>query len=769
MSGELVLHEHDTEDISGLENLLKGFQGAFDASTGTSGSPLSPPELDYSGWWLVTNQGHILIEGAATLFEAGDLLVYSLDSDEYSRVDTKFNDAQVDVTSTFTKLLSGLSVQKTVNEKLDNLVTVTTTSPGGSDDEAHGCFAGCFWINTSAGSAFQCKDASTGAAVWVNISLSGAESLPYRDFTNQSSDPLSPSSGSCRMFTDIAGQLFTKDSSGNKTMLSKGTKINDIGAPGHLGFGVGVCPPEALGAYNALHPEEELMSINGTYDINSDNYGNYKVSHDGSIMVWVPFAWQKKNADNTGDIKPEGYFSSEIAANAAGYSVPRIFINAGEVKRGVFIDKYKPSLTGVTSTDLNASGSVENKGIASSIKLGNPISSENVSKRLNPGTDNLFAGSFANCRANGKSPVDACYGSVDAIKSRGDDYHVNTLFAGEFLRFLAQLHKQAAYGTVNCAFNGISPSEPRGNNNYGVDCYDAACTFAACDDGYWGAKTAPMEARKTGGGSPFNKTTHNGQDCGISDINGNQYEFMPGVTCIAETAQAITGITRAAEAVVTITNSEAANSNYADGKPVQIGGTLTGEWATLLKNKIFTISNLSGNTFKLKNQAGAYINTSALSADYVSDLTSITGKFYVLKESVDIKSVTSGTSLSTDLWGSTGVAAMYDEIDIDFCGDFLQKFGNGSNQVYSGDTDRSSNAYKLSAAGLPLSKTSYSSSGTALMGYDYNYISIVDQLAPLGFYNWSYTTSAGVGARYWYYYRDTSYSNVSFRGGLFID
>lgn len=605
-------------------------------------------------------------------------------------------------------------------------------------------------------------------AQWRNSDSTGAESsAAYRDFIERAAKPGNPASGVRRISIDTEGRIYVQDSTGNEVVLSTGTLINHIGQPGKLGFGVGICPPELLGAYNALHPGEEILPINGTYDITSSNYGNYKVSHDGSIIVWNPYGWQKKNADNTGDIKPEGYFKDEAAANAAGYSVPRVFINDGVIQRGIFLDKYKPSLTGITASDLDGSGSLANKGVASSIKLGNPISSSAESKRLNPGTDNLYAGSFSNCRANGKTPADIYAGAIDAIKSRGDEYHVMAVFAAEWLRFVTQVHKQAAIGTANCAYNGITPSEPRGNNYYGVDYYDSGVTYLVYDDAYWGGKTAPGEARKSGGGTPFNKTTHNGQDSGIA-IDANLYEFLPGVTCIAESAQAITAITRAAQAVVTITNAAAANANYVDGKPVQIGGSLTGEWATLLKDKIFTISDISGNTFKLKNKAGAYVDTSALTADYASGLTSLTGKFYVLKESVDLKVVTPGTTLATDLWGATGVAAMYDEIDIDFCGDFAQRFGNGANQVYSGATDRTSNAYKLSAAGLPMNKDSYSSGGSALMGYDYNYIYIANQLAPLGFFFWYYTTHAGVGARSWTFHRGHSLRYVSFRGGLFI-
>lgn len=929
---EVVFHSHDLEDINSLADLLKGFNGSINASTGTLGVPISPPAATVSGWWLITQGGYILIGGVSTLFEAGDMLIYSLSTTTYSRVDSRVtdntiditstftklltglatqklvnekldklittsssapsvnddttagyfvgciwiksssdvyqaadvttgaalwkkvssvndaqvdvtstftklltglatqklvnekldklittsssaptanddntaghfvgciwikssvdfyqaadvttgaavwkkvssvNDAQVDVTSTFTKVLTGLATQKVVNEKLDKLITVTTTAPGVTSDTANGFFAGCFWVNTTTSTAYQCKDATTGAAVWLNLTATGSEgAAAYRDFTDQASDPASPSASVHRMFSDSVGQIYVKDSAGSKLMLSPGTKINHIGLAGQLGYGVGICPPDLLSAYNTANAAKEIRSMNGTFDINSDNYGNYYVSHDNSIIVWVPFFWAKIGTDNVVTTKPGGDYVDETAANAAGYFLPRGFINGGLIKRGVFMDKYAPSLTGVTAATLDASGSLANNGIMSSIKSANPISSAaDTLRKLVTGTDNLYAGSFANCRANSKTPADAYYGGIDAVKSRGDSYHIMTAFERQIIWLLTKAHQAAAVGTTFCAWNGVAPYAPKGNNNYGADYNDSACTFAACTDAYWGAKTGSMEARKTGGANVFAKTTHNGQNSGICDINGNQWMFLMGITCIAESAQAITGITRAAEAVITVTNAAAARSNYANGKPVMITGTLTGEWATLLKDQLFTISDLSGNTFKIKNKAGAYVNTSALSADYVNNLSSTTGKYYVLKESVDVKNITSGNSGATDHWGATGVAAMFDEITIDLCGVFASRLGSGSNQVFSGETNRTLDAYKLSAGLMCMNKSSYDGSGTTAFGNDYFYIYILNEMALLGFGYWGSTYFAGVGASVLDHTRTSTHRAVSVRGCLYL-
>ena len=173
--GDLVRHAHDPEDITGLANLLRGFQGAVDASSGTLGSPVTPPVITVSGWWLISKQGYVSLGGVSTLFEAGDMLLYTLSTTTYSRIDAKVNDAQVDITSTFTKLLTGLATQKTVNEKVDKLITVTTTAPLVTSDGVNGYFVGCLWLNTATSKVYLCKDITTGAAVWIDLTLTGSE------------------------------------------------------------------------------------------------------------------------------------------------------------------------------------------------------------------------------------------------------------------------------------------------------------------------------------------------------------------------------------------------------------------------------------------------------------------------------------------------------------------------------------------------------------------------------------------------------------------
>ncbi|MCX6282410.1 MAG: hypothetical protein NTU51_10650 [Bacteroidetes bacterium] len=707
--GDMVRHAHDPEDITGLADLMKGFQGAIDASAGGSGNPISPPVITVSGWWLITKGGYILFNSVPNLFEAGDMLIYTHSSGLYSRVDAKTNDAQVDITSVFTKLLSGLVTQKAVNEHLDKLVTTSASAPSVTNDSSSGYFAGSFWLR-SAGEIYQCLDASVGAAQWLLVGTSGL--------------------------------------------------YNDIGTAGEIGFGVGICGPGSL--------PTGLVPISGTFDKTHANYGNYQVAVDGSEMVFVPRHWMRIGdnrsslyalfGSNAVDVAKLSTFASEAEANALGYFLPRCFIDGGQVQPGYFVDKYNGwSLT-------NSDGDVNNpptRGIASSKKYGNPMSSDSAGRQTP--TNPTYPGDFSNARSNGQSPAYYAIGMFACAKSRGNNFAPTSLFIERNLFFLALAQHEALYAKVNGGtitqgqaqsiaawYLTSGVSAPRGNNNYGVDNDDATISFVKPTDGFWAVKS-PTEACQTGsakkgGLDAMEYCTHNGQKSGVQ-VNGNQWLFTQGFTTITEGGQNAVSITRAAECVVTIPNASASNANYANGKRVWFEGSNTSEWNGFFQYKFYIISDLTGNTFKLKDKNGAYINTSALSADFDTaggNFTVRTGKFYVLKESVALKNMlgAAGTGNANNYFENP---QNFDEVDpIAFIGGYVQVLGNGSNRVFSGSTDRTSEAYKLRSCGIPVDGNAVG--GTNLMGQDYFLIWLVNQCVPLSGGYWGGGSSAGAGA-----------------------
>lgn len=275
--------------------------------------------------------------------------------------------------------------------------------------------------------------------------------------------------------------------------LDNAVPVNDIGVPGSIGFGVGISPrlPDGFEYYE------------GTFTPTSPDYGNYQYS-DGSVMVWVPaFFYRYGHPDNptyaeygvnSVDVLPRSAFTSVAAANAAGYTLHRAFYDAGIEQPGVFVDKYLCS---------------NNGGTASSIKLGDPLS---INSAHNPFSD--LTG----------SPSNDFSGAIDVAKTRGVDFFPSSLFIFKALALLSLAHAQAATSTATCAW--FDPAGvmnfPKGcNNNALRDTNDTSVLYVS--DGY-------SNAAKTGSGTPFAKTTHNGQECGVADLNGGMWEVCLGLT-----------------------------------------------------------------------------------------------------------------------------------------------------------------------------------------------------------------------------------------------
>ena len=264
--------------------------------------------------------------------------------------------------------------------------------------------------------------------------------------------------------------------------------LNNIGTPGALGFGVGICPnPLPTG----------IVELVNCRDSASDNYGNYQYT-DGSIMVWIPAFYYKWGTGSNGlalndvDIKSFSYFTDVSAANSSGYALHRAFYDGGAIQPGVFVDKYQCS---------------NNYGVASSIKNGNPLSSNsahNPYSSLNGAPANNYGGSFA------------------AAKTRGANFFCNSRFIIAALAMLSYAHAQASTSTTYCAWYHATNNFPKGNNNNALrDVNDTTVLYVS--DGY-------PNCGKTGSGTPFAKTTHNGQNSGVADLNGNMWEFTPGLT-----------------------------------------------------------------------------------------------------------------------------------------------------------------------------------------------------------------------------------------------
>lgn len=419
--------------------------------------------------------------------------------------------------------------------------------------------------------------------------------------------------------------------------------INDIGIAGQAGFGSGVCPGP-LPSGMAEFPD--------TRNVVSDNYGNYKYS-DGSVMVWIPAFYYKWGSGGNGvalnavDIKPFSAYNDVSAANAAGYALHRAFYDGGRVQPGVFVDKYIAS---------------NNGGIASSLKNGIPLSSAQ--------RGSIASTAFATLTG---SPANNYGGAIAAAKTRGSNFFCNSRFIFAALAMLAYAHAKSATSPTWCAWydaTGVN-NFPKGcNNNALGDTNDANILYTIDGSG----QNCPL----TGSANLFARTTHNGQNCGVADLNGTVWEVTPGLS---------------------------------------------------------------------------------------SDGTNL----YLLNTSVSMKSVTGGSGAATDLWGASGLAALYTSIGTTYASlvkaNGWQYYGNAANQVF--DAATSGTAWGIAGFGVPLVN---GVGGTNAFGVDglYEPATWPNELCPISGADWGHGSVAGV----WYLILDNvrAYSGyaVGFRSALYL-
>ena len=515
---------------------------------------------------------------------------------------------------------------------------------------------------------------------------------------------------------------------------------NDIGTPGGAGFGVGVCPSTPAG----------FSALAGTTTPGHDNYGNYQY-RDGSIMCWVPaFYYRVGHADNptyaahgvnSVDVKPESAFASPAAANSAGYALHRAFIDSGSQKRGFMVDKYMCSKA-ATGTGW----------IASSVKNGLPISTH---------ADHNPIADLTACSGNAHYfAIDAAHArdGVDGAINPSSIFFCNSRFITGAMALLSLAHGQAATAADSCAWYDAAGviSFPKGcNNNALADANDTAVKWES--DGYSNCGKTGSAGYGGGAGNIFAKSTHNGQNCGVADLNGLMWEISTGITNIVS-GVAIAGMTRANPCVVTWTAH-----GQATGAVVMLLAITQDGWIGL-KDKLFAITRIDDDHFSLDG-----VDSSGFAADYdpVADPGTITkAAFYTAKESVAMSAFSSGATGATDHWGATGVAAMMDAFAPAFetaypNNGFTQRFGDGAGQVLS---DGTSGAGWLAAGlGFPVSLSGVSPAGSNLFGADYYYQYFANLLCLLSGAGWSDGTGAGVWAARWGGARASSADGVGFR------
>ncbi len=330
--------------------------------------------------------------------------------------------------------------------------------------------------------------------------------------------------------------------------LNEGTDteedIYQIGTPGEIGFGVATCPAHLIpSGWRGLEGHDNIMS---------PNYGNY-VDANGSILVYVPKHYYRWSG-NTLEISHRPL---------SGFVIDRAFINGGKEVNGVFVYKY---------------GGGNINGILVSKKGLDPVSS--------------YSGHNPVANINGASENN--HGEFyQAVKSAGNGYFLTSVFIYSMLARLSFAHGKAATNQVACAYSDVAPYMPKGcNNNALADTNDSGVTFSP--SGY-------SNCALTGSGEPFAKTTHNGQDCGIADLNGNMWEVASGF-------------------IRTDTDGFLLLKESVDITAIQDDGTSGGAYDTSLYDALDISDVVSGNDgwIRIGNGANAVfaMNTDRTTADY---------------------------------------------------------------------------------------------------------------------------------------------------------
>lgn len=282
-------------------------------------------------------------------------------------------------------------------------------------------------------------------------------------------------------------------------MLLGGKKSKSaIGIAGQKGFGVGV-----YGGSSSDLKAMGLAPMEGCEDPTSDNYGNY-IHTNGSIMCCIPaFCYRLGNATAPSysrdgedaleirDATKFSQFSNDAAFSSPdfgdGWILHRAFVDGNKLKRAFFIDKYLCSNV---------------KGQAASVKNADCLMCYDDPSRIY--YTRSISGTFGQA-----------YDAITLSRARGDYYSLVTCYQWSAISLLSLAHGQAATSADACAWYDANHTAnfPKGaTREYGRDYNDDTIKYAYHSYGTWFVKT--------GSGTPFNKTTHNGQASGVADVAG---------------------------------------------------------------------------------------------------------------------------------------------------------------------------------------------------------------------------------------------------------
>ena len=377
-----------------------------------------------------------------------------------------------------------------------------------------------------------------------------------------------------------------------------------IGLPGLMGFGVGCCRPELL--------PDDMAPLPGCWDRWSPNYGTYKHVPSASIMCFLPAHHIDIQSPGNTDAP---FFGSKVVITdeQVGDSVlARPFRDGGLDLAGVFIDKYqicnvRPDGSGLPNTTSGNPGDpMLTGGIGASRPLQWPCSMAGNSSTVS-GINALTSKAL---NASAATPAGNLGGAFAAARTRGIAFNAMPIWTRAQLAYLSLAHAQALLdtsgvpisgATTNAAWMDAAPYAPKGNNNNGSDVNKTSLQFARSDlvgtsitaNGFAGQNSRAFTGAATISSiAAVAHTTHNGQLSGVVDVNGNQWEAVPGLT----NAGGVNSGYRMWPDTLSW-NLVTSNANVANGGSALIADVSdNGIWWTNANAYVFLIAN-SGGTF----------------------------------------------------------------------------------------------------------------------------------------------------------------------------
>ena len=175
------------------------------------------------------------------------------------------------------------------------------------------------------------------------------------------------------------------------------------------------------------------------------------------------------------------------------------------------------------------------------------------------------------------------------------------------------------------------------------------------------------------------------------------------------------------------------------------------------------VADLNGGMFEVTIGITNF-GTSATASTAITDDT-----IYVLKQGVDVATLTGGWNTANDVWGDdTNLATKYDLVTSPHplgSSTGIVKWGNGTNAVLQNDL---SGVNRDVCGFIPKNVSSTGATGANIFGNDYLYKYNVQNMVPLACGHWGNSTYAGVFGRYFGYGRSASYHIYGFRASAYF-